>query len=574
MATTKWKLIKNVAKAHKPLLVLTLLAGFAYNVVMILIPISFGKFYEFAFGFSSHRLKAFGFIPYMDATDPQAFLILFFSLVALRFAFEYGNRYGIALVGEQFAKTLRDRLFAAQLQISMPVYEEKGTGKYLLRFSGDLKSIQNYVKNGILRFIQDVLLLGIVFLSIAYMDGVLALLILGFIGISALLLWSINKVLYRQSLEKRNRKSGMLTFVNTRLRGIASLKAFNKYTPENKRYRKRSEKLYGIGKRYANTVSFLQACIPALTYCLLGVIMLYVLSTSFYQKDSGGSSLLIIILLLLAILPVLRRTLKVSIVWKLGNISFEKLINILELPKENELPYEKLSLENHPIRLENVNYSYGDMGSLVFADLSLEILPKTTTLFHGPSGSGKSTLIKLLLKSISPEKGRLVFGKTPFSSISEKTIRKHLAVVSSDYPLYGKDVYEAIVYSRNTERKARAHRLLQRLQQYEKPEDRLQLGDRIGDLGGNLNSGQTKLLLYCRALLTDKPFLIIEEPLECLSPKTARVVSDILIDLQGYKTIIVLSQTKMSYLKPDNSYDLHAERNQSPIELEIASEKN
>ena len=82
MATTKWKLIKNVAKAHRPLLVLTLLAGFAYNLVMILIPISFGKFYEFAFGFSSHRLKAFGFIPYMDAADPQAFLILFFSLVA------------------------------------------------------------------------------------------------------------------------------------------------------------------------------------------------------------------------------------------------------------------------------------------------------------------------------------------------------------------------------------------------------------------------------------------------------------------------------------------------------------
>ena len=445
----------------------------------------------------------------------------------------------------------------------MPIYEEKGTGKYLLRFSGDLKSIQNYVKNGILRFIQDVLLLAIVFLSIAYMDSVLALLTLGFIGISALLLWSVNKVLYRQSLEKRNRKSGMLTFVNTRLRGIASLKAFNKYTPENKRYRKRSEKLYGIGKRYANTVSFMQACIPALTYCLLGVIMFYVLSTSSYHKDTGGGSLLVIILLLLAILPVLRRTLKVSIVWKLGSISFEKLINILELSKENELPYEKICVENRPLRLEQVRYSYGEMRGSVFADLSLEILPKTTTLVYGPSGCGKSTLIKLLLKSATPEKGRLVLGTTPFSSLSEKTIRKHLAVVSNDYPLYGKDVYEAIVYSRNAERKARALSLLQSLQRYEKPEDRLRLSDRLGDLGCNLNSGQTKLLLYCRALLTDKPILIIEEPFGFLSPRTAQVVSEVLLDLRGQKTLVLVSQRKISCLKPDKIYNLNAMRDQS-----------
>ncbi|MEM0940128.1 MAG: ABC transporter ATP-binding protein [Bacteroidota bacterium] len=542
--TTKWSFIGSFMRSHSVLAIMTLLAGFAYNISTIIIPISIGKFYEFSFGFSSHRLKAFGFIPYMDATDHTGFFLLFFSLVGLRFAFEYVNRFGIAWFGERFAKSLREQLFAAQLQIAMPIYNKKGIGKYLLRFSGDLKSIQNYLKNGVLRFVQDVLLLVIVFLVIALLNMTLAGLILGFVLLATIMLWLLNKVLYLQSLERRNRKSGMLSFVNTRLRAVASIKAFNKYNPENKRYRKRSEQLYIIGKKYSGTVALLQASIPAITYGLLGITMAFVLRRPDYQNSIGGGSLLVVILLILAILPVLRRTLKVSIVWKLGSISFQKLINILESPKENELTLEAPSLKNSSLRFENIKFHYDDGIEPVFGNLNLEILPRTTTLLYGPSGCGKSTLIKLLLKSVSPKNGQLKFGKIPYSELSEKTIRKHIAVVSNDYPLYGKDVYEAIVYSRNAKRKSRASKLLQKLQQHENPKDQLQLHNRIGDLGCNLNAGQTKLLMYCRSLLTEKPILILEEPFECLNPKTSRLVLDILRDLQHKKTIIVLSQSE------------------------------
>ena len=562
--TTKWSLIGDFINFNKVWVAMILLAGFAYNIFTILIPISIGRFYEFAFGFSSHRLKAFGFIPYMDTTDHTSFFLLFFGLVGLRFLFEYANRYGIAWVGERFAKSLRERLFAAQVQIAMPIYDKKGIGKYLLRFSGDLKSIQNYIKNGVLRFLQDILLLGIVFSVIVFMDVVLAGLMLGFILLATIVLWFLNRVLYRQSLEKRNRKSGMLSFVNTRLRAMSSLKAFNKYTPENKRYRKRSEKLYGIGKKYAGTVALLQASIPALTYGLLGIIMVYVLHGSTYQDGIDGSSLLIIILLILAILPVLRRTLRVSIVWKLGNISFEKLIRVFKMSKENDLPFEELSFEDRTIRFENVQFRYEAMEKPVFGNLNLEIRPKTSTFLYGPSGCGKSTLIKLLLKTISPEKGQLSVNNIPYTSLSEKTIRKNMAVVSNDYPLYGRDVYEALVYSRNKERKKKAEKLLAYLQQHENPKDRLQLHNHIGDLGCNLNLGQTKLLMYCRALLTEKPILIIEEPFECLNPKMERLVRDMLKELQHKKTLIFLSQSHNLDLKPDQKHRLISDLSQVP----------
>ncbi|MEM7380508.1 MAG: ABC transporter ATP-binding protein [Bacteroidota bacterium] len=556
MQTTKWQLIKVFARGQKALFTITLLLGLTYNLLTILIPISIGKFYEFAFGFSSHRLKAFGFIPYMDTKDHVSFLLVFFILVISRFGFEYGNRYGISLLGERFVKALRERLFDCQMQIAFPVYNEKGIGKYLLRFSGDLKSIQNYLKSGVIRFVQDLVLLSIVFIVIGCIDALMASLILGVLVLAALLLWRINKVIHKQSLERRNRRSGMLSFVNTRLRAMISLKAFNKNTPENKRYRKRSTGLYQIGKKYAHTVALMQASVPAITYSLLGVIMVYVLNSPAYQQNLGGSTLLVVILLILAILPVLRRVLRVSIVWKLGNISFNKLIQVFELPRENELPFQELSQENHPIIFENVQFSYKDATESVFRNLNLVIQPMTTSLLFGPSGSGKSTIIKLLLKTISPEKGQLKIGNMPYTILSEKAIRKHIAVVSNDYPLYGRDVYEAIVYSRNRKRKMRASKLLEFMQYFENPKDHLQLHDRIGDLGSTLNSGQSKLLQYCRALLTDKPIIIIEEPFESLSQGTVGRVLDKLRDLQNEKTVILITHSQKTRLKIDQWFNL------------------
>jgi len=557
MKITKWTLIGQFAKKNGVLGALTLATGIFYNIFTILIPISLSKFYEFGFGFSSHRLKAFGFVPFIDSPNFTTFICVFFSLIVLRFIFEYANRYGIALIGENFSKSLRESLFAAQLQIAMPVYDDKGIGKYLLRFSGDLKSIQNYVKKGLFRFVQDSILLVIVIAVISYINPVLSLIIFGCISVASLLLWGINKKLYTRSLESRNQKAGLLSFVNTRLRAIVSLKTYNKYRPEEKRFNKRSDKVYDAGKSYVRVTSLLEAIIPAITYALLGVVMAYVYYIA--QQNKGfidGSSTLLIILLIISILPVLRRSLRVSIVWKLGEISFLKLIRILELPKENVLPVDGESLRESSITFEGVSFAYPNTENFVFENLNLFISEKSTVMIQGRPGSGKSTLIRLLLKLINPNEGERYLGVKSFNSLSEKTVRKQMAVVSKSYPLYGKNVYEAIVYSRKPMSKIKAEKLLEKLQQYEHPNDRISLDAKIGDLGSNLNTSQQKLLFYCRALLTDKQILLIEEPFKNLNVKTAELINSMLRKEHRKKTLIIIDNQLVDELEFDAIFSI------------------
>jgi len=554
---TKWQLIFNFIKRNRLLVSITFLSGLCYNILTLLIPISLGRFYEFNFGFSSHRLKLLDALPFINAESFTTFLLFFISLVFGRFIFEYINKYYILIIGEKFAKTLREQLFEHQLQISTSVYDQKGIGKYLLRYSGDLKSIQNYVTRGIFRFLQDLFLIVFLLITIAYIDINLGSIAAISIGFSIIILFFVNNILYSISVNRRDQRAAMLTFINTRLRAMISIKVFNKYTPEEKRYNKRSDKLYAVGKKYQRTVSLIQSIIPMLTYLMLALLMWYV----FYLKTSkdhlfNESALLILILLIISFLPILRRTLRVSIVWKLGDISFEKLLNIFSLEAENNLSFEEINLSIEKIHFDDVCFKYPNSENMVFNKLNFSILPKSMTLITGGSGSGKNTLVNLLLKIYQPTAGKINYGKYNYNELAEKTIRKNIAVISDTFPLFGRTVYEAIVYSRNPKREHKASNLLKDLQQFEDENNRLELHDAIGDLGNILTKGQKKILLYCRALLTNKSWLIINQPFKDLNLKTVAHLISILNSLTDTKTLIIIDNNIPEGLHTDYTYTI------------------
>jgi len=554
---TKWQLIAEFIKSNKSLVIIAFTSGLCYNIIMLLIPVSLGRFYEFNFGFSSHRLKLLASMPFINTKNFNGFLIFFIGLVLIRFVFEFVNRYVISIIGERFAKSLREQLFEHQLHINTHIYDQKGIGKYLLRYSGDLKSIQNYITNGLFKFTQDLILIIILVITISYLDFNFGFIVAISIGISMLMLFFINNILYKISVSRRNQRSAMLTFVNTRLRAIQSIKAFNKYTPEKNKYIKRSENIYTIGKKYQQTISAIQSIIPAITYLMLALLMWYV----YYLKTNegnvfNGSSLLILILLIISFLPILRRTLRVSITWKLGNISFEKLLNIFSLEAENSISFKKINLAKKTIRFKNVSFNYPNSNNKVFDQLDITLYPKKLTLIMGDSGTGKNTFIKLLLKIYRPTKGTLIYGKYNSNELSEKTIRKNMTVISDEFLLYGRTVYEAIAYSRSKEKEIKVRKILEDLQQFETNSNKLKLQDSIGDLGSKLTSGQKKLLMYCRALLTSKPILIIDRPFEGLNIKTVTHLQTVLNTLKSEKTIIILDNNITEELKTDYTYTI------------------
>ncbi len=548
---TKWKFIKESIKENPGLAALAVISGFCYNIFTVLVPIAIGRFYEFNFEFSSVRLKLFfsGF-PFIYTNSFNAFLILFIGIILIRFLFEYANRYVIGILGERFSKSLREQLFAHQLRIHTTIYDEKGIGRYLLRYSGDLKSVQNYLTQGIFRFAQDMLLIAILITVIGYYSVNMALIILTFIVCAFGFIFFMNLVLYRISVERRNRRSGMLAFVNNALRSILPIKVFNKNVPFENRYNNRSLKLLDIGVKYQHITALINAIIPFITYLMVGITMFYIYSLKNAGIDFDKSSFLILILLIISFLSIFRRILTVNIVWKLGNISFEKLIVVFMLKTESTSYKRKIKFYEEAIVFKNVFYNNE-------SPFNLKIEPYSISYLKSSAGSGNSlTFIKLLLKIYSPSEGVIYFGKYAADKLSEKAIRKQITVVSAKIPLDGNTVFEAISYSRNPEKKLQCEKVLHELQQFVPKSQQLTLSSKIGEQSNGLNDSQKQLLIWCRALLANKPIWILHFPFDYINENLKKHLLQSISDWKGQKTIIFIDEKFPEGLKVDKLYEL------------------
>lgn len=553
---TKNSIITSFLLANKGRVLLTFLSALFANVLTLLLMISIGKYFELLFDYNATRAQVLDIFPSTFFDTVPHFMVFFGVLVGLRFVFYFLERFQTGVLGERLVRSLREQLFEHQLYLNMRIYDQDGTGKYLLRYSGDLKSVQNYVTKGIIRFASDAALLVLAMSTILWLNPQLVWPFLICIAAILIITALLNRSLYNVSVKRRDTRSGMLSFVSSRLNAMLSIKSFNKERPELNKFKRRSERLYNHGVNYHRIYNLIFSGIPMLLYVLLGAVLWTTYNHQQLYGEISETALLGSILIILSMMPIFRRTLRVSVVWKIGNISFNKLIAILRLEQEENRSNPDLELENGAVKLKNLDFGF-ESAKPLFKALDLAFKPGEINVVQGKIGQGKSSLIKLLLGIYTPDSGVITIDDKDLANSNPKSIRRNIAVVSDDWPLLGKTVFEAISYSRKSEKRIGAEKMLNQLQESMPKKLHLTLDDTIGNQGAKLSKGQKKLLNYARALLTKKPILVIDDPFNGLDKETRKHVGEILDRIKKKRTIIVLNQGPLNgYLKTDHELQL------------------
>ncbi|RMD73909.1 MAG: ABC transporter ATP-binding protein [Bacteroidetes bacterium] len=528
--------------------------GLVASLFTILIPVSIGKYFDLLFGYHSHRAQVLDFIlPASLWQSMRAFQVFFLIAVGLRFATSYGFRLGTALLGERFSKHLRELLFEHQLRIPLSIYQQSGTGKYLLRYSGDMKSAQDLFTKGMLRLGSDLIVLTLALGFMWWYNVQIFLIVAGGMLFSALLIRLLNKWLRRASVVRRDRRSGMLAFVSQRLQAIATIVAFNRFTPERARFQRRSEKLFAAGKEFQTVYQLIYTIVPGLLYLILALCLMMVHQLEMASTAQQGN-LLAFVLVFLTILPVFRRLLRAGLVWEMGLISIDKLMRILQLARDDShLP----DFHFRKGRIEVSDLTVAFDGRPLIQNLHFTVEPGEMWHIRGRSGSGKTTLIQVLMGLLPPSGGQVRIDGQDVSSVNGFSLRKHLTAVSTAFPLLGKTVFEAVSYNQKEKNRERAARLLERLQRHLPQGRRLELDTPIGELGSNLSSGEQKMLQYIRAMMTRKPIVLIEEPLKGLHPAVRTEVVKWLGRQKMDKTILLFTTARtLRGLEPDAFMEL------------------
>lgn len=552
MKPDKWGILKPFIGRHISIVVLVLFAGLVSNMLTIAIPVSIGKYYDLLFDYHSHRAAVLNFLPGNWFDTIPHFLAFFFVLVSARTIAVFIERFYTGKLGELMVKEVREILFEHQLSIKTANYKN-GMGKYLLRYSGDLKSLQSYVTRGMIRFTSDILLLSIAVSVLFWLDWMATNIMMVGVIIVVCVVYLLNNWLYNVSVKRRNTRSSLLAFVNERLGALISVKTFNKEATEQQKFEKRSSKLYESGVEYQAVYNAIFSLIPGLLYASLGIALWLISKQEKSGLDEG--KLLAFILLFITVIPAFRRILRVPSTWKVGNISIEKLLRVLHLSSEKDWR-NKAKYNYKGGEIETINVGFGYDEETVFSNLNLHIKPKTTCLIKLESGYGKTTLIKMLAGIYEPEVGDIKVDGQTVSSIDLKSLRRHLTVVGEEFQLFGRTVFEAISYSRKEEKRPLAQTMLDLLQKDMNERNKLKLDDKIGELGVHLSQSQRKILQYARALLTNKPILIIESPFKGLSPKVEENISEILTRRKRESTIVIFDSTSEINIRVDEVIEI------------------
>jgi len=189
---------------------------------------------------------------------------------------------------------------------------------------------------------------------------------------------------------------------------------------------------------------------------------------------------------------------------------------------------------SNAVELRGVTKRFNEL--VAVNDISLTIGTGEIFALLGPNGSGKSTTLKMLLGLLQPTSGSVdVLGidvsKDPVG------IKRQVGYVPESPDLYefltGIEYLDFIadIYGVSTDEKS------QRITEYLKA---LQLEGREGDMINSYSDGMKKKISLISAFLHKPKLLILDEPLNALDPRSARIVKDYLQSLksQGVTTIL------------------------------------
>ena len=225
----------------------------------------------------------------------------------------------------------------------------------------------------------------------------------------------------------------------------------------------------------------------------------------------------------------------------------QRLFDILdEVPAVDEVEGE-ITLKTSEMSIENMDFNYGDRNEKLLNNINLDIRKGEKIAILGESGCGKSTLLKLMMRFWDVNNGSINIDNKNIKNVPTKTLRKTQTLVTQETFLFNDSIENNIKIGKidATEeevieacKKASIHDFITTLPQGYKTN--------VGELGGNLSSGERQRLGIARAFLHDGDILILDEPTSNLDTLNE---AEILKSLENHckdKTVVMVSHRKSS----------------------------
>lgn len=536
-----------------PLAFITVIVTAIVSTVFTIIgPKEMGKAITELFKGLMRQLQGQGQVDFEAVGKILIYLLILYVISAV---FGVVQGYVMSTITQKITYDLRKKMMEKIHRMPMAYFEKGPYGEVLSRITNDIDTLSNGLNQGITTLITAIVtMVGILYMMIT-ISGLMTGIVLLILPVSALILGSLMK--YSQKYFKQQQAS--LGIINGQIEenvaGQTIVKAYNqeetmieKFSQENESLKESAWKSQFISglmfpiMEFVSNLGYIGVVVSGVYFASIGQITVGDIQafTQYVNRFTQPIGQMAQVLTMLQSMAV----------------AGERIYEFLDEAEEVEDAQAVVNLQEveGQVNFDQVAFAYKE-DIPVIKNFSAEVLPGQKVALVGPTGAGKSTIVKLLMRFYDVNQGQIRLDGHNIVDYDRQAYRSAISMVLQDTWLFKGSIMENIRYGRldatdeeviQAAKLARANHFIEALPKGYDFE--------INEEANNISLGQKQLLTIARAILADRPVLILDEATSSVDTRTETLIQEAMDQLMAGRTSFVIAHRLSTIRNADHIF--------------------
>ena len=478
-------------------------------------------------------------IPLNEVKEIAIVLIIIYVLSAL---FGYLEGFIMATVTAQFQKRMRDDISKKINRLPLSFFDKTTVGDILSRVTNDVDNIGFTMTQSLSSIVGSSTLLIGSLIMMFYTNWILAITAI----LSTIIGMVFVVIIITKSQKYFNEVQKSLGDINGHIEEVFSghnvIKAYNAEEEMNEKFDKINEHLFDCGRKsqflsglmhplmgFTGNFGYVIVCVVGSILVMnktidFGVIVAFMMYIKFFTRP---------------LMQIAQSFTGIQSAAAASERVFE-FLEAKEMDDEKELT-DKLEITSVKGNLEfdDVHFGYGEKE--IIHGFSVKAKSGQKVAIVGPTGAGKTTIVNLLMKFYPLNSGKIIIDGHSINDITRENVHDLFTMVLQDTWVFEGSIKENIRYNNKNVtdeeiidacKKVGLHHLIKTL-----PNGY----DTILTDADNLSAGEKQLLTIARAMISKKPFLILDEATSNVDTRTEELVAKAMDKLAQDRTSFIIA---------------------------------
>ena len=488
--------------------------------------------------------------PKMDMDKIKSIAILLACLYIISAIFTYVEGLSMIKVANGYAKKLRSSISEKINKLPLKFFDHNLSGDILSRVTNDVDTIAQSLNNSLSTLVSSItLFIGSIIMMFVtnYIMAITAIVssLIGFI----LMFIILNKS--QRYFTARQRELGKLNgYIEEIYSGLNVVRSCNAKDETINEFDKLNDKLYDCNRKSQFLSGLMQPIMGFIgnfsyvAVCIVGALLVSKSVISF------GVIVAFIMYVRLFTNPLSQIAQAMTSMQSTAAAS-ERVFGLLEeveMDSENDIT-KKLDKHkvNGNIEFKNVKFGY-DRDKIIINDFTAKVKAGEKIAIVGPTGAGKTTMVNLLMKFYDINDGDILIDGTSIKELKRDNIHSLFTMVLQDTWLFNGTVKENIIYNQKNVSNKKVEEVCKVVGVDHFIKTLPNGYDSIISDNDSVSSGQRQLLTIARGMISDSPFLILDEATSNVDTRTEELVQKAMDKLMENKTSFIIAH-RLSTIK-------------------------